>query len=306
MCVSMLNFYFFYLIETHGVYFLNDSQPSSTQDFGSSSLLAETSTKNVFWGRAGYHILSSSCWPIFLAVCLSGFFFSLACFLNSIFSLSSPIIWLILTLTTVHFWGIELLHENLYGYHTLNEYENIKLTFLLFLTSEALLFFSFFWAYLYYAISPPVTVGAVWAYFEEIPFNSFGIPLLNTALLVISGFFATHSLRQLTVYNFNAAYEALVCSFFLGLLFLFFQWVEYATLSFNIYSGVFGSLFYLLTGFHGFHVLIGLYLLSWSITRLLNEFTQADNFLGFELTVLYWHFVDIIWLALYAIVYLWT
>lgn len=110
---------------------------------------------------------------------------------------------------------------------------------------------------------------------------------MNTALLVISGFFATHALSQTLTRDFYSAYQSLVCSFALGLLFLFFQWVEYASLSFNISSGVFGGLFYLLTGFHGFHVLIGLYLLSWSITRLSAEEVFSDDSLGFELTVLY-------------------
>lgn len=252
----------------------------------------------------GYPLLCPSWYPFMVAGSISGTLYSAAMALNSITSWTQFFVWGIYTLFLTNMWGVRLLVDNLNGSHSQNEMRNYVVGFVLFLVSEVLFFFSFFWSYVFMAVNPDVAIGGYWVYFQS-PFNAFGIPLFNTLLLVISGFFATHCIKQIIVDDTDPAVESLLLSIILGGLFLFFQFVEYKTLAFDISTGVFGSLFYILTGFHGSHVVLGLYLLITSFMRLIDDLICYDGYTGVEVSVIYWHFVDVVWLFLFMIVYIW-
>jgi len=269
------------------------------------SFLPRMTNAYAFEAFNGYHLLTPSWYPLMVSMSISGALFSVANCLNCVTLSWIPFfLWVLLSILVLNMWGSALNNENLKGFHSNTEMANYVVGFVLFLLSEVMFFFSFFWSYIFMAINPDVVIGGYWVYFES-PFNAFGIPLFNTLLLVISGFFATHCIKQIIIEEIDSSIESLLISILLGGLFLFFQFVEYKSLAFDITTGVFGSLFYILTGFHGSHVILGLFLLTASLLRLMADYIRYDGYIGTEISVIYWHFVDVVWLFLFLIVYIW-
>ena len=132
------------------------------------------------------------------------------------------------------------------------------------------------------------------------------IPLTNTFLLLTSGSAVTWGHHAIRVRAKKHTLIAILTTVFLAVLFTLFQAYEYVTAPFNISSGIYGSCFYMTTGFHGFHVIIGTLALFVSFIRTdLDHFTNTDHF-GFEASIWYWHFVDVVWLFLFGTVYVWS
>nr|AFJ24750.1 cytochrome c oxidase subunit III [Schmidtea mediterranea] len=176
-------------------------------------------------------------------------------------------------------------------------------------------FFGFFWSYFHNCLNPSVFVGTWPPYlFNGIVVDPFGLPLLNTVLLLSSGVSVTfcHYCVLSNVYlelwsptrpSRTHLQWGYYFTLFYGILFLSFQISEYISSYISINSTVYGSVFFLLTGFHGFHVVLGLILLSVSLLRV--DYTMFSDFqhLGLECSIWYWHFVDVVWLFLYFFVY---
>ncbi len=176
---------------------------------------------------------------------------------------------------------------------------------ILFIVSEAMFFFAFFWSYFYFSFNPGFAIGCVWPPLFLVTINPFGLPLLNTLLLVTSGATLTWSHHSIVFGDKEQASIALLLTIFLGIIFTGFQLFEYQSAPFSISDSVYGSIFYLTTGFHGFHVLVGTIFLIVCFYRLFfDHFTREQHF-GFEAAAWYWHFVDVIWILLYFIFYLW-
>ena len=198
-----------------------------------------------------------------------------------------------------------------------------------FIFSEVMFFAAFFGA-LYYArvFSVPWLAdldnaflwegyAAKWPtlgpYFQQDPALAFqsmgawGIPALNTALLLASGVTITYAHHALIDNNRNGLIWGLVATIGLGAVFLGFQIYEYvhaySDLNLKLSSGVFGSTFYLLTGFHGFHVTLGAIMLTVILFRCIKGHFKPDRHFGFEAVAWYWHFVDVVWLGLFIFVY---
>lgn len=135
--------------------------------------------------------------------------------------------------------------------------------------------------------------------------NPYKIPLLNTALLVTSGVILTISHIYLRIEKYLAAFRSLLMTIGYGLVFLYVQGYEYCWSCFAMNDGVYGSIFYMLTGFHGFHVIIGtIFLIVCAFRMKFGHFTHSNHF-AFESAIWYWHFVDVVWILLYLLVYLW-
>jgi cytochrome c oxidase subunit 3 len=142
------------------------------------------------------------------------------------------------------------------------------------------------------------------------PFTTMGpwpLPTINTALLLTSGVTLTIAHHALLVNNRSRTIAFMWVTVLLGATFLCVQGFEYheAYTEFNLKlsSGVYGSTFFMLTGFHGFHVLVGMLMLLFITLRLQKGHFSADNHFGFEGAAWYWHFVDVVWLGLYVLVY---
>jgi len=143
-------------------------------------------------------------------------------------------------------------------------------------------------------LSPSIFIGGIWPplYFKQI--DVLGLPLLNTVLLLMSGVTITYSHRALLVRNKLLATDGLIWTLVFGLLFILCQLHEYRYSYFSINDGIYGSVFYILTGFHGLHVIIGCIFLSVALYRLTNFHFTSTHHVGYEISVLYWHMVDIV------------
>jgi len=198
-----------------------------------------------------------------------------------------------------------VIEGSLIGYHTLSVSHSLRLGFLLFLVTEAFLFLAFFWAYLHSSLSPAVELGSLWPPTGITPIPCTTIPLLNTFILLFSGLLLTWSHScLLNSYNLSSI-TILGLAVSLGFVFGALQLVEYHLASFCISDSVYGSRFYIATGLHGLHVLFGSFFLIVSAFRLYNGHFTPTSHLGYYFSAWYWHFVDVIWLLLFAILYCW-
>lgn len=166
-------------------------------------------------------------------------------------------------------------------------------------------FFSFFWAFFHRSLSPSVEIGSLWPPQGIKAFNPFQIPLLNTAILLGSGVTVTWAHHAIIENNYAQGVQALALTVFLGVYFTSLQALEYWEASFSIADAVYGSTFFVATGFHGLHVIIGtIFLLVCLVRQYFNHFSFTHHF-GFEAAAWYWHFVDVVWLFLFVTIYWW-
>jgi len=254
-----------------------------------------------------FHLVSPSPWPIL--TCLSLLTLTTSGVLT-MHSFSNSGIWLflafILVPSTMFFWFRDVISEGTYlGNHTLAVQRGLNMGVALFIVSEALFFLAIFWAYFHSALSPTVELGAQWPPMGIEAINAFELPLLNTVLLLASGVTITYSHHSLIQGNRNGALYGALATIVLALIFTAFQGVEYSVSSFTISDGAFGSCFYFGTGFHGIHVMIGTLFIGVGFWRLLAYHLTENHHLGFEASILYWHFVDVVWLFLFLSVYYW-
>jgi heme/copper-type cytochrome/quinol oxidase subunit 3 len=175
----------------------------------------------------------------------------------------------------------------------------------LFIISEIMFFFGFFWAFFHSALIPSIFIGAVWPPIGIEVLNPWGLPFLNTLILLSSGVSITWAHRALIAGLFIDTILGLEITISLGILFTCFQVYEYVLAPFAINSGIYGSIFFLATGFHGFHVLIGTIFLIVCLVRQFKFHLMKDHHFGFEAAAWYWHFADVVWLFSFTVIYWW-
>jgi heme/copper-type cytochrome/quinol oxidase subunit 3 len=147
-------------------------------------------------------------------------------------------------------------------------------------------------------------LGLIWPPEFINTLDPFSLPLWNTIILLASGVTVTYSHRGILAGSRYTSLDGLYWTVTYGFLFSFIQGYEYCYSNYSINDGVFGSLFFLLTGFHGLHVLIGAIFLTVCLIRLILYHFTKQHHIGLELGILYWHMVDAIWLFLFICVYL--
>ena len=175
----------------------------------------------------------------------------------------------------------------------------------LFIVSEALFFLAIFWTFFHSALSPTGELGAHWPPSGIDAVNPFELPLLNTIILLSSGVTVTYSHHSIIQGNRKGALDGLAYTVMLAAIFTALQGIEYSISQFTISDGTFGSIFYFGTGFHGFHVIIGTAFIAVGLWRVLAYHSTENHHLGLESGILYWHFVDIVWLILFISIYYW-
>ena len=254
----------------------------------------------------GFHSVSPSPWPMLTGVSV----FNLAVSFIIWVKLGSPYL-MCINLTTIAFifglWMRDIVREATYqGAHTLRTVYMHKMGFYLFVLSEFMFFLSFFWAFAHSALSPAIEIGCKWPPEGIEAIRPWNLPALNTITLIWSGLFASTSHHFVKGGKKNWAMKALAFSIWLGVFFTIIQYIEFKNCPYTIADSVFGSCFFILTGFHGIHVLVGTIFLIVTYYRLkLGHFT-INRHLGLECAILYWHFVDGIWIAVFFIVYVWS
>lgn len=189
---------------------------------------------------------------------------------------------LIISITIVYWWRDILRERTFQGFHTLNVSAGMRWGMILFIISEVCFFFAFFWAYFHRRLVPRGELGSVWPPVGIIALNPFHVPLLNTAVLLGSGVTVTAAHHGLMAGLFKESWIRLLITVVLGVYFTVLQGFEYYEASFGIYDGVYGTTFFVATGFHGLHVLIGTIFLGICLVRhLYGQFSDSHHF-GFE------------------------
>ena len=192
------------------------------------------------------------------------------------------------------------------GHHTKIVRHGLRVGMALFILSEIMFFFAFFWAFFHSSLAPVHNIGGVWPPKAVLAMDTYTIPLTNTALLLSSGATVTWSHHAIVLKAKRQTIISLLLTLTLAILFTYFQGLEYVSAPFNISDSVYGSCFYMATGFHGFHVFVGTIALMVSFVRIVfNHGTNTHHF-GFESAIWYWHFVDVVWLFLFINVYWWS
>ena len=207
---------------------------------------------------------------------------------------------------TNFFWWRDIIRESTYqGHHTTTVQAGLKSGMVLFIVSEIMFFLAFFWAFFHSSLAPTIEIGAVWPPKGIDVLNPWEIPFLNTVILLTSGATVTWAHHAILAGQKTQGMVSLAATIILAAIFTGFQVIEYIEAPFTITDGIYGSTFFMATGFHGFHVFIGTIFLFICLLRLnANQFSTHQHF-GFEAAAWYWHFVDVVWLFLFVAIYWW-
>lgn len=255
-----------------------------------------------------YHLVDPSPWPIVASLGAFMLTSGLVLYMHKFIGGWSLFITGFCTVLYVMYtWWRDVVREATFeDQHSIVVQKGLRLGMVLFIVSEIMFFFAFFWAFFHSSIAPVHNIGGVWPPKAINTINTFTVPLTNTFLLLTSGATVTWSHHALLARAKKHTLIALIFTIILATLFTVLQAIEYINAPFNISDGVYGSCFYMATGFHGFHVFVGTIALFVSLIRIiLNHFTNKHHF-GFESSIWYWHFVDVVWLFLFINVYWWS
>jgi cytochrome c oxidase subunit 3 len=262
-----------------------------------------------------YHILEPSPWPFLGALggllMLSG--------LVLVFHGYSP--WLaiggfLVVLYTMYVWWADMIRESRAGDHTPVVQIGLRMGFILFIISEVMFFAAWFWSFFKHAIFPvPEIAGAMdstldlpvgpWPPEGITTFDPWDLPLINTLILLLSGTTVTYAHHCLLENRRDGLVWGLLGTVALGAIFTMFQAYEYSHAQFDFAGNIYGANFYMATGFHGFHVLVGTIFLAVCLIRAQRGHFTPEKHVGFEAAAWYWHFVDVVWLFLFAGIYIW-
>ena len=255
-----------------------------------------------------YHLVEPSIWPLVGAFGGGATVLGIvqaAHFGNYIFLY----VGLAMVLATMFFWWRDVLKESSTpGMHSAIVRLGLRYGMTLFITSEVMFFVAFFWGNFHFALFPEHVLGAanpMWPPEGVRTFDPFGLPLLNTMILLLSGCTVTWAHHALLENDRKGLILGLLCTVLLGLTFTTCQAIEYSEAPFKFDGGgVYSSVFFLATGFHGFHVIVGTLFLTVCLIRAIKGgFTPKQHF-GFEAAAWYWHFVDVVWLFLFVAIYM--
>lgn len=254
-----------------------------------------------------FHIVDASPWPIVTA--FSAFFivFGMALFVHAYtIGLALFFFGLFATILNAALWWRDIVREGTFeGVHTALVQHGLRFGMLLFIVSEVMLFFAFFWAFFHSSLNPTAEIGSVWPPKGIITISPWLIPLLNTILLLTSGAALTWSHAALLGGFRLETITGLLITIVLATIFTLCQVYEYLNAPFNISDSVYGSTFYMLTGLHGAHVIIGTIFLCVALYRAVMHHYTTERHIGYEAAAWYWHFVDVVWIFLFLVVYFW-
>ncbi|MEE9453729.1 MAG: cytochrome c oxidase subunit 3 [Paracoccaceae bacterium] len=255
-----------------------------------------------------YHILEPSPWPLLGAFgAFTMFSGSVMTFGDYPYGLAVALFGLGLVLYTMYAWWSDVVGESKVGDHTPVVQIGLRYGVILFITSEVMFFVAWFWSFFRASIFPfEDYAGGVWPPVGIETFDAWHLPLINTLILLCSGAAATWAHHAIAHENDRKGLvNGLIIAILLGMLFTVFQAYEYSHAAFSFSGNVYGANFFMATGFHGFHVLVGTIFLFVCLVRALRGDFTPTHHIGFEAAAWYWHFVDVVWLFLFAAIYIW-
>lgn len=211
----------------------------------------------------------------------------------------------LIVITMIQWWRDVIREGAFQGFHTEPVVAGLRWGMILFITSEVAFFFAFFWAFFHRRLAPSPELGCTWPPSGITPINPFSVPLLNTTVLLASGVTVTWAHHSLIANDRAGSLQSLLLTIILGAYFTLLQGMEYIEASFTIADSTYGATFFVATGFHGLHVLIGSTFLLMCLIRIqAHQFSNMHHF-GFEAAAWYWHFVDVVWIFLFLSIYWW-
>jgi cytochrome c oxidase subunit III len=263
-----------------------------------------------------YHLVDPSHWPAFGS--LSAFVMAVGAITWMHHSFTGAgwifIVGALGVLYTMFGWWSDVVREAEHGgYHTRVVQISHRYGMILFIASEVMFFVAWFWAYFNVALFPDemrdfartAFIGGVWPPHDIKTFDPWHLPLLNTLILLTSGTTVTWAHHSLLENDRKGLVWGLVLTVLLGMTFTAVQAYEYAHAAFHYSGNIYGATFFMATGFHGAHVIIGTIFLIVCLARALAGQFKPTQHLGFEFAAWYWHFVDVVWLFLFACIYVW-
>ena len=281
--------------------------------------MADAHTKN-----HDYHIIDPSPWPLIgsigalvMAIGAVGYMQNLKglAFLGmesgGLFILLAG---LAIVLYTMFGWWRDTVKESKAGDHTPVVQMHLRYGMIMFIASEVMFFVAWFWAFFDAALYPAEEVqeartaftGGVWPPKGQLVLDPLHLPLFNTIILLLSGTTVTWAHQSLLEGDRKGLIWGLGITVVLGALFSVVQAIEYLEAPFAFKESIYGATFFMATGFHGFHVLVGAIFLAVCLARALRGHFTAEKHFGFEAAAWYWHFVDVVWLFLFFAVYIWA
>ncbi|MFT4782894.1 MAG: cytochrome c oxidase subunit 3 [Paracoccaceae bacterium] len=253
-----------------------------------------------------YHILPPSIWPFLGA--LGGFvmLFGSVMWMHDV----TPFLFFIglaLVLYVMYAWWAEMVTESAVGDHTPVVRIGLRYGFIFFIMSEIMFFAAWFWMFFKHALYPMATFSeGMWPPPSIETFDPWHLPLINTLILLCSGCAATWAHHALVHENNRKdVATGLILAVILGVVFTAFQAYEYSHATFGFSGNIYGATFFMATGFHGAHVIIGTIFLFVCYLRLRKGHFTPEKHIGFEAAAWYWHFVDVVWLFLFGAIYIW-
>ena len=272
-----------------------------------------------------FHLVNPSPWPLLGSLAVIVTALGGVTYMKGLFGLEAGTWWLLavglaMVLWVMFGWWREVIKEGGIGDHTPVVQIGLRYGMILFIASEVMFFVGWFWSFFEFAIYESARVGETWdsanalyadglSRFADWPpvgvetFDPFHLPLINTLILLLSGTTVTWAHHALQHNDRAGAKLGLVFTVLLGMVFTMLQAYEYSHAAFTFDGTLYGSAFFMATGFHGAHVVIGTIFLAICLIRLLMGGMSAEKHLGFEFAAWYWHFVDVVWLFLFAFVY---
>jgi cytochrome c oxidase subunit III len=263
-----------------------------------------------------YHLVSPSPWPIVMSVSLFIAAVGAVLYFHEIAPIWVMAIGFVGVLYTLYAWWSDVIREGHAGDHTPVVMMHHRYGMILFIASEVMFFVAWFWAYFdgffnhaaFEQYARIEALGTVWPPHGVELFNPWHLPLFNTLILLTSGTTVTWAHHALLHKDRRGLVWGLAITVALGVLFTACQVLEYSEAGF-LYGGeganIYGASFFMATGFHGAHVVIGtIFLLVCLVRAMRDEFTP-EHHLGFEFAAWYWHFVDVVWLFLFSAIYVW-
>jgi cytochrome c oxidase subunit 3 len=254
-----------------------------------------------------FHLVDPSPWPILLSFSLLNMAIGAVLYMHGYYNGGSILtIGFILTVCGMTLWFRDVITEGTYlGHHTKQVKNGLMIGIVLFIVSEVFAFLSVFWAFFHSSLAPAIEIGGSWPPLGITPLDPFAIPLLNTFLLLSSGAFVTYGHHALIAGNRKAAINGVFATIILAIIFTGLQYFEYCEAGFTMSDSVYGSAFFASTGLHGLHVIVGTIFILVGFIRFINYQLTKQHHQGFEASILYWHFVDVVWLFLFVAVYFW-
>lgn len=252
-----------------------------------------------------YHLVDPSPWPFIGS--MSAFIMAI----GAVLYMHGEVSWVLIlgfvgVLGTMAGWFWQVIQEaEFQGFHNPVVQVGMRYGMALFIASEVMFFVAWFWAYFNASLYPTVQIEGKWPPPGVQTFDTWDLPFLNTLILLTSGITVTWAHHALREGNRKHFLQGLLLTIFLGVCFTCVQAFEYSHAAFGFREGIYSSTFYMATGFHGFHVLVGTIFLIVCYFRGRAGHFKADHHFGFEAAAWYWHFVDVVWLFLFVSIYWW-